>query len=221
MAEAWDRPGLRLYRFTLLRHFRSSRRELLLARNLAEQTLAGRGGGRFEAGGENGQHEVAMDAAQLGGAFGAMREMVRDRRGLIAIHKPHGVEREVRGIGMPVRSDEKGLAAVRSHYDWKAFLSESSALRMRVLTVPSGSPVISAISLWVRPSKKAISRVFCCSRGNCCIAPRARFIITERSASSARLKEEARTTSSTESVGRRRRNRSMERLRATTASQPL
>ena len=42
----------------------------------------------------------------------------------------------------------------------------SSALRMRVLTVPSGSPVISAISEWVRPSKKAISRVLRCSRGS-------------------------------------------------------
>ena len=37
---------------------------------------------------------------------------------------------------------------------------------MRVLTVPSGSPVISAISEWVRPSKKAISRVLRCSRGS-------------------------------------------------------
>ena len=47
-----------------------------------------------------------------------------------------------------------------------AFLSVSSALRILVLTVPSGSPVISAISECVRPSKKAISRVFLCSGGS-------------------------------------------------------
>ena len=91
---------------------------------------------------------------------------------------------------------------------------------MRVFTVPSGSPVISAISEWVSPSKKAISSVLRCSAGRRTTALRARSISRERSASSARLHAEARFISSTCSVGRLRRKESMERLRATTDSQP-
>ncbi len=68
-----------------------------------------------------------------------------------------------------------------------AFLSVVSALRILVFTVPSGSPVISAISECVSPSKNAISSVFRCSIGSWTITPRAFSIMLFRSASSARL----------------------------------
>ena len=63
---------------------------------------------------------------------------------------------------------------------WNAFLSVNSALRIRVLTVPSGSPVISAISECVRPSKNAISKVLRCSVGSNFTAARARSIKIDR-----------------------------------------
>src|SRR5580692_10846367 len=41
---------------------------------------------------------------------------------------------------------------------WNAFRKVISPVRILVLIVPSGSPVLPAISEWLRPSKYAISR---------------------------------------------------------------
>src|SRR5205807_3315912 len=70
---------------------------------------------------------------------------------LIAFERSQGIECEV-----------FGESAVHTH-GFKAFRKASRPARMRVLIVPSGSPVLVAISVWVRPSKNAISRACRCA----------------------------------------------------------
>ena len=84
--------------------------------------------------------------------------------------------------------------------------------------VPSGSPVLDAISVWVSPWKKAISSTARCATG---ISPRAPRIFPRaraRSVSEARSGSTETTTSSIFASGRRLRRASMERLRVMTDS---
>ena len=162
--------------------------DLLLPRHLLQQAFACRGGRLFELRGQGAGGEVAVDAGEFGAALHAAVEMVGDGRGLIRCQELHCVEDEVFGVGMVAGAAGAGkLEWLIGAHDWNAFLSVSRALRMRVFTVPSGSPVISAISECVRPSKKAISRVLRCSVGRSLMTPRACSIRKLRSASSARL----------------------------------
>src|SRR5271166_6964492 len=112
------------------------------------------------------------------------------------------------------------LRDVRPAQTFSAFLIVINAKRIRVFTVPSGSPVFSEISEWLNPSKKASSTDFCCSTGSESITPRIFSRSEFRSASCARLVEEGNANSSTGSDGRRLRITSIERFRATTTSQP-
>src|SRR5207237_653861 len=82
-------------------------------------------------------------------------------------------------------------------------------LRIRVLIVPSGSPVLAAISVCVSPWKNAISSAERCSGDICCIAARARSTICLREASSASGASKEITTSSKSVCGRRLRSRSI------------
>src|SRR5215470_1827896 len=66
------------------------------------------------------------------------------------------------------------------------FLKTSSPVRILVFIVPNGSPVFSAISLWLSPSKYAISRAERCVGGIPWSAPRTLSIARALSASKAR-----------------------------------
>src|SRR5215472_2858705 len=125
---------------------------------------------------------------------------------LLAIERTQGVERQrFRELWMPVHAN--------------AFLKASNPVRMRVLMVPSGSPVLPAISVCVMPSKNAISSVLRCSWGSCARTPRTLSTASFCAASSSRsIPVEIGSSSMSSSAGRRRRW-SMARLRAITASQ--
>src|ERR1700761_5776642 len=115
----------------------------------------------MQVGGQGVHGEVALDCGELGAGGFAVFEVDEDfsvfgRREVLKREQYQVVLRNL----------------FRSHA-WKAFLSVRIALRILVFTVPSGSPVISAISEWVRPSKKAISNVLRCSCGSCRMTIRA------------------------------------------------
>ncbi len=99
--------------------------------------------------------EIALHLGQLPPALIAVLDMRRDCRCLLLREQLHGEQRQI------FRFDMFGRVHARN-----AFLNVVSALRILVFTVPRGSPVISAISECVSPSKKAISSVFRCSAGS-------------------------------------------------------
>ena len=98
--------------------------------------------------------QIALHSGELATALDAALDMLCHRGGLVRGEQLHGKQSKVVLFDMS-----------RAAHALNAFLSVDSALRIRVLTVPSGSPVISAISECVRPSKNAISSVFRCSVG--------------------------------------------------------
>src|ERR1700689_582536 len=129
---------------------------------------------------------------------------------LFTLQNAEGVEVEVfRPSWMPVHGD-------------KVRFKLSTAVRIRVFTVPSGSPVLVAISLCVNPSKYASSIAARCSEerfskapftrpSNCCCATAlSKFVGTMTEVSS----------SSSPALGLCRRSRDIARLRAITTSHP-
>ena len=98
--------------------------------------------------------QVALHQRQLLTALFAMSHMQHNLRRFVRRKELHGEQRQIVLIVMSGRA-----------HALNAFLSVINALRILVLTVPSGSPVISAISECVSPSKNAISRVLRCSSG--------------------------------------------------------
>src|SRR5260370_4673976 len=153
--------------------------------------------------------QVALNLGELLARITRLRKISRNLRSLFLREQLHGKQRQIFRCNTPLFA-----------HAVNAFLSEVSALRIRVFTVPSGSPVISAISECVSPSKNAISSVLRCSIGSSRITPRAFSIRLFRSASSARLQFEASAISSTCSLGRFLRNASIDRFLATTVSHP-
>src|SRR5579859_826919 len=132
---------------------------------------------------------------------------VRLQRGqsLRVIERAHGVERQ-------------GLSVLWMHAHANTFLRASKPVRMRVLTVPSGSPVLPAISECVMPSKNAISSAL---RWSCGRPPSMTRILSTTSfweAASSRLTPVEIGSSSISSSGGRLRKRSIARLREITAS---
>lgn len=84
------------------------------------------------------------------------------------------------------RVSDGGYVMREETYSCKPFLNEDRAVRILVLTVPNGQFVSSAISLWVFPSKNAISRYDRWSGGSRGIKIRAFSIMRFNSASLAR-----------------------------------
>src|SRR6202167_4874618 len=178
--------------------------------NLAHQTLFN-SGRRLDAGSR--EREQRDTSARFREFFGARRARghVRFARSfLFALQNAEGVEVEVfRPSWMPVHGD-------------KVRFKLSTAVRIRVFTVPSGSPVLVAISLCVNPSKYASSIAARCSverfskapftrPSNCCCATAlSKFVGTMTEVSS----------SSSPALGLCRRSRDIARLRAITTSHP-
>src|SRR6185437_1473143 len=111
--------------------------------------------------GRHGQQRcVGAQGFQLAAALAACAQMSFKLGPLLRIIEcAHGIERQrFSELWMPVHAN--------------AFLKASNPVRMRVLTVPRGSPVLPAISVCVMPSKNAISSVLRCSWGSCASAPR-------------------------------------------------
>src|SRR6202035_2325116 len=118
---------------------------------------------------ESKQSNPAARLRQLICALGARGHVRFDRSLLFAFQHAEGVKVEVfRPSWMSV-------------HDNKFRFKLSTAVRIRVFTVPSGSPVLLAISLCVNPSKYASSMAARCSLGrfshalftrpsNCCCA---------------------------------------------------
>src|ERR1700722_5267961 len=179
--------------------------------DLAHQSFAD-GGRRLHAGRrESKQSYPPARFRELIRAVGTRGHARFERSFLFAFQNAEGVKVEVfRPSWMSV-------------HDNKFRFKLSTALRMRVFTVPSGSPVLLAISLCVNPSKYASSIAARCSLGrfsnalftrpsNCCCASAfSKFAGTMTVVSSS---------SSPPALGLCRRSRDMARLRAITASHP-
>src|SRR5262249_39385331 len=131
----------------------------LLFRDRCLEPLAGALRRPWPRGRECQQGQVAAQRFKLAAAFLARSQMRLQFRTRIVLECAHGVERQV----------FRELCVVRHE---NAFLNASNAERMRVFTVPSGSPVLPAISVCVMPSKKAISRAWRCSWGSPASTPR-------------------------------------------------
>src|SRR5205085_4591878 len=112
--------------------------------------------------------------------------MQAHRCGLLIREGLHGVERQLFFGNVP--------GAVHA---WIAFRTLMSAVLIRVLIVPRGSPVWAAISEWLSPSKNANCKDFCWSGGNPFKTTRTFSMMVLLSASEARLVFAGRTTSST------------------------
>ena len=131
---AWDVRGLdRCYALDWYYFF--------LAGYLFHQALAGQGRGRVHVDRMGVHGQIALDVGQLLTALRALLHVSRDGPGFVFAQQLHGKQSQI------FRFDMSGQV-----HDWKAFLNVVRALRILVFTVPSGSPVISAISEWVRPS---------------------------------------------------------------------
>ena len=129
---------------------------LRLFGDLAHEALAGGGRGRDYVGGHGVGDEVALQLGDLAAAEVAG----------LCVHL--GLTHAVLGQKLEREEDEVVFRdVIADGHASSSFLRLNSALRIRVFTVPSGSPVISAISEWVSPSKYAISSVFLCSNGRC------------------------------------------------------
>src|SRR5580700_1631340 len=178
--------------------------------NLAHQPLSHRRR-RLHAGSrECQQPNSSARFRQSRSALRARRHVRFDRSLLFAFQNAEGVKVEVfRPSWMSV-------------HDNKFRFKLSTAVRIRVFTVPSGSPVLLAISLWVNPSKYANSIAARCSverfpkapitrPSNCCwVIAFSKFTGTMTVVS----------RSSSPALGVCRRSRDMARLRAITVSHP-
>src|SRR5271156_4959837 len=178
--------------------------------NLAHQTLFNTGRRRDRRRREREQRDTSARFRELFGARCARRHVRFERSFLFALQNAEGVEVEIfRPSWMPVHGD-------------KVRFKLSTAVRIRVFTVPSGSPVLVAISLCVKPSKYASSMAARCSverfsnapftrpSNCCCTTAFSKFVGTMTVVSS----------SSSPSLGLCRRSRDMARLRAITTSHP-
>src|SRR6185503_19686509 len=96
-------------------------------------------------GGKRQKGHIATQSFKFATTFSASAQMLAKLSQLaIVIERVHHVER-------------KGISVLCVVLHENAFLSASSPERIRVFTVPSGSPVLLAISVCVKPSKNAIS----------------------------------------------------------------
>ncbi len=93
--------------------------------------------------------KISLKEGKLIAAEGTALQMQTDLLILFRTKELQRKECEIFWIDVPIRV-----------HACSPFLSVNNALRIRVFTVPSGSPVISAISECVSPSKNAISSVF-------------------------------------------------------------
>src|ERR1700689_3315663 len=178
--------------------------------NLAHQPLFNTGRRCDRRRREREQRDTSACFRELFGARRARGHVRFERSFLFALQNAEGVEVEIfRPSWMPVHGD-------------KVRFKLSTAVRIRVFTVPSGSPVLVAISLCVNPSKYASSIAARCSverfskapftrPSNCCCATAlSKFVGTMTEVSS----------SSSPSLGLCRRSRDIARLRAITTSHP-
>src|SRR5262249_58188836 len=108
---------------------------------------------------------LASLAEALGTDRAARRQVSLELGELFALEGTQRVEVRRREPGVVVHARSTPPRAER------ALRSRSSPLRIRVFTVPSGSPGCAAISLCVRPSKYASSRTRRRAAGRCVTAP--------------------------------------------------
>src|SRR5262249_2831744 len=103
--------------------------------------------------GESQQRGIGAQRLQFPTAVGARRQMHLQIGAGFSIERADSVQRQVfRELVMVLHAN--------------AFRTANNAERILVFTVPSGSPVFAAISVWVMPSKNAISSVRRCSAGS-------------------------------------------------------
>ncbi len=125
----------------------------------AEESISRGDGWRFRAEGEGEQGVGGGGVLQGVGTLIARGKVGADRDGFIGRQDAHLEQSEIvfRNV-------------LKRHHADITLRRVVTALRILVLTVPSGRPVRSAISVWVRPSKKAIWSASRCSPLTFCIA---------------------------------------------------
>src|SRR5437764_11221654 len=144
-------------------------------------------------GGKSEHCHIGINLAKFAPACLAILEMATHLRSLLLRQLAHREEHQIVDDLLMV-----------SHAA-STFRRLSRAARMRVLTVPSGSPLLLEISEWVSPSKNAISSGLRCSMGRRSTAARIFAMIMLRSVVCSRRVSTATITSSIPHSGRRRR----------------
>src|SRR4029077_4693841 len=123
---------------------RTARRErgsMRFTSNCIQQSLASSHGRLGTANGHRHERHVSAQLLEFASAPGASLQMLFQQRPLLARQATQSEECEVL---VELFVFAHGLKALRK---------ASSPARMRVFMVPSGSPVLAAISVWVNPSK--------------------------------------------------------------------